>query len=166
MHHLYVLKVSETPSLWTPQTTSNPRKALELNIHDFIEKLPMSNGSDTILVIIDCLTKQSIFIPIVDTITSPMLAKLFILHIFSKHGVPSHVTSNCSTEFVSTFFCSLGKVLDMKLHFTLGYHPEGNGQTEGANQTLKQYLRVYCNYVVDLDELHQQLRSHISNAQK
>ena len=61
---------------------------------DFIEKLPMSNGSDTILVIVDHLTKQSIFIPTVDTIMSPMLAKLFVLHVFSKHGIPSHVTSN------------------------------------------------------------------------
>ena len=113
---------------------------------DFIEKLPMSDGSDTILVIIDRLTKQLIFIPTIDTIMSPMLAKLFVLHVFSKHGVPSHVTSDRGTEFVSAFFCSLGKVLDMKLHFTLGYHPEGDGQTECANQTLEQYLRVYCNY--------------------
>ena len=49
-------------------------------------------------------------------------------------------------EFISTFFHSLSKVLDMKLHFTSGYHPEGNGQTECANQTLEQYLQVYCNY--------------------
>ena len=113
---------------------------------DFIEKLPMSNGSNTILVIIDCLTKQSIFIPNIDTIRSPMLAKLFILHVFSKHSVPSHITSDRSMEFISAFFRSLGKVLDMKLHFTLGYHPEGDGQTERTNQTLEQYLQVYCNY--------------------
>ena len=107
---------------------------------DFIEKLPMSDSSNTILVIIDRLTKQSIFIPTIDTIMSPMLAKLFVLHVFSKHGVPSHITSDHSTEFISAFFRSLGKVLDMKPHFTLGYHPEGDGQTECANQTLKQYL--------------------------
>ena len=52
---------------------------------DFIKKLPLSNGSDIILVIIDRLTKQSIFIPIVDTITSPMLAKLFVLHFKSSY---------------------------------------------------------------------------------
>ena len=34
----------------------------------------------------------------------------------------------------------------MKLHFTSGYHPEGDGQTEHTNQTLEQYLQVYCNY--------------------
>ena len=123
-----------------------PARPWNLISMDFIEKLPMSDGSNTILVIIDRLTKQSIFVPTVDTITSPMLAKLFILHVFSKHSVPSHITSNHSMEFISAFFHSLGKVLDMKLHFTLGYHPEGNGQTGHANQTLKQYLRVYCNY--------------------
>ena len=34
----------------------------------------------------------------------------------------------------------------MNLRFTSGYHPEGDGQTERVNQTLEQYLRVYCNY--------------------
>jgi hypothetical protein len=37
----------------------------------------------------------------------------------------------------------------MRLHFTSGYHPEGDGQTERTNQTLEQYLRVYCNYQQD-----------------
>ena len=39
--------------------------------------------------------------------------------------------------------------LDMKLHFTSGYHPEGDGQTECTNQTLEQYIQVYCNYQQD-----------------
>ena len=37
----------------------------------------------------------------------------------------------------------------MWLHFTSGYHPEGDGQTERMNQTLEQYLCVYCNYQQD-----------------
>ena len=107
---------------------------------DLIEKLPPSSGYDTILVIVDRLTKQSLFIPTVDTITPPMLAQLFVLHVFSKHGVPSHVTSDRGSEFVSLFFRTLGKALDMKLHFTSSYHPKGDGQTEQMNQTLEQYL--------------------------
>jgi len=188
---------------------------------DFIEKLPPSSGYTSILVIVDRLSKQSLFIPTYDTVTSPQLAQLFVLHVFSKHGVPSHVTSDRGSEFVSHFFRSLGTALDMKLHFTSGYHPEGDGQTERTNQTLEQYLRVYCNYqqdnwsellplaefaynntpsattgitpffankgyhpnlavhperdlasararnfVTDLDELHQQLRQHIAEAQR
>ena len=37
----------------------------------------------------------------------------------------------------------------MWLHFTSGYYPKDNGQTEYTNQTLKQYLHVYCNYQQD-----------------
>src|SRR5882724_6127825 len=116
---------------------------------DFIEKLPPSSGYTSILVIVDRLSKQSLFIPTHDTIMSQQLTQLFILHIFSKHGVPSHITSNCSMEFVSHFFWSLRIALDMKLHFTSRYHPKGDGQTERTNQTLEQYLRVYCNYQQD-----------------
>jgi len=104
---------------------------------DFIEKLPSSSGFDTILVIVDHLLKQAIFIPTHDTITSTELACLFVIHVFSKHGVPSHVTSDCGSEFVSHFFRSLGTALDMRLHFTSRYHPEANSQAERTNQTLE-----------------------------
>ena len=107
---------------------------------DFIEHLPTSKGFTSILVVVDRFTKQSIFIPTYNTINSTQLAKIFVVHVFSKHGVPSHVMSDHGSEFVSHFFRSLGKALDMKLHFTSGYHPKGDGQTEHVNQTLEQYL--------------------------
>jgi hypothetical protein len=52
------------------------------------------------------------------------LAELFVIHVFSKHGVPAHVTSDWGSEFVSHFFRSLGKALNMMLNFTSGYHLE------------------------------------------
>jgi len=113
---------------------------------DFIEKLPSFSGFNTILVIVNWLTKQTIFIPAHNTITSMELACLFVLHMFSKHSISSYVTSNKGLEFVSNFFWSLGIAFDMWLHFTSGYHPEGDGQTKHMNQTLEQYLCVYCNY--------------------
>jgi len=116
---------------------------------DFIEQLSSSSRFDTILVIVNWLTKQVIFISAHDTIMSANLAYLFVLHVFSKHSVPSHVTSNRGSEFVSNFFQSLGTTLNMWLHFTSGYHPEGDGQTKCMNQTLEQYLHVYCNYQQD-----------------
>jgi hypothetical protein len=71
---------------------------------DFIEHLPESDRHTTILVIVDRLSKQGIFIPTVDEITAPRLAQLFIIHVFSKYGVPSHVTCDRGSEFVSCFF--------------------------------------------------------------
>ncbi|ESK83101.1 hypothetical protein Moror_6061 [Moniliophthora roreri MCA 2997] len=97
---------------------------------DFIEQLPDSNGHTSILIIIDHVSKQAIFIPLPKKITSKTLAQLFVIHVFSKHGVLNHVTSNHRSEFIS-------------------YHPKADGQTEQANQTLKQYLRMYCTYQQD-----------------
>src|SRR5258706_4035316 len=116
---------------------------------DFIEQLPDSEGFSAILVIIDHLTKQAIFIPSHNMVNAPQVAWLFLIHVFSKHGVPVHITSDRGSEFVSHFFCSLGKLLRMRLHFTSGYHLEGDGQTEHANQVLEQYLWTYMNYQQD-----------------
>src|SRR3979411_708456 len=137
-------KSAAAQTLWSASAVTNTRSTM-----DFIEHLPPSLGYTAILVIIDQLTKQGIFVPTHDTITSPQLAELFVLHVFSKHGVPSHTTSDRGTEFVTHFFRSLGKVLDINLHFTSGYYLEGDGQTERVNQTLEQYLRVFCSYQQD-----------------
>ncbi len=102
-----------------------------------------------ILVIVNHLTKQSLFIPTHNSINSLELVQLFLTHIFSKHGMPSHVTSNWGSEFISHFFQSLSKLLWMELHFTSGYHPEGDGQMECLNQVLEQYLQAYTNYQQD-----------------
>ena len=59
---------------------------------DFIEQLPPSSGYTSILVVVDRLSKQGIFIVTHDTITLNDLAWLFVIHVFSKHGVPAHVT--------------------------------------------------------------------------
>ena len=61
---------------------------------DFIEQLPASKGFSAILVVIDHLTKQVIFIPSHDTMNTPQVVQLFLTHVFSKHGVPLHVTSD------------------------------------------------------------------------
>jgi hypothetical protein len=53
---------------------------------EFIEHLLPSNGFTSILVVVDHLSKQGIFIPTFDTITSALLAELFVINIFSKHG--------------------------------------------------------------------------------
>ena len=92
---------------------------------DFIKKLLLSFRFDTILVIVDWLTKQAIFISVHNTITSLDLAYLFVLYVFSKHSVPFYVTSDRGSEFVSNFFCSLDTALNMQLHFTSGYYPKG-----------------------------------------
>jgi len=91
-------------TLQTSQATSNSWEPLEFHIHGFHREAPPSFSHTLILVIVDHLSEQSLFIPTHITITSLQLAQLLILHVFSKHGVPSHVTSDCSTELYTTFY--------------------------------------------------------------
>jgi len=65
---------------------------------DFIKQLPPSENFTEILVVIDWLTKQAVFILTHRSIDVPGVADLFVRHIFSKHGVPSHVTSNRGSD--------------------------------------------------------------------
>src|SRR5258707_3197017 len=113
-----------------------PNQPWESISMDFIEQLPTSEGFTVILVIVDRLMKQSLFIPTHDTVDAPQLARLFLTQIFSKHGALGHITSNHGAEFISHFFHSLRSLLSMKLHFTSGYHLDANGQTEWISLVL------------------------------
>ena len=93
---------------------------------DFIEGLPESDGYDSILVVVDRLTKMAVFVPTRKTLNAPELAYLFLQHVFAKHGITSHVTSDCGSEFVSRFFRALGKALNMTLYYTSRYHSEAD----------------------------------------
>jgi len=113
---------------------------------DHIVALPESNGSDAILVVVCRLTKQAIFIACNTTDTSATLAKHFIRHVFSKHGIPADIISDRGSTFVSVFWQSLCENLGIKSNLSTAYHPETDGQTERTNQTLEQYLRLFVNY--------------------
>ena len=79
-----------------------PKKPWNSISMEFIETLPTSSGHDSILVIVDRLTKQAIFIPTTIHCTSEDLAILFVTHVFSKHGIPEHVTSDRGSDRKST----------------------------------------------------------------
>ena len=40
-------------------------------------------------------------------------------------------------------------MMDLKRRLSTAFHPQTDGQTERMNQTIEQYLRIYCNYQQD-----------------
>jgi IS30 family transposase len=107
---------------------------------DHIEQLPPSGGYNSILVIVDRMTKQAIFIPCYTSDKAIDLAKHYVKHVFSKHGVPFSITSDRGKLFVSEVWTQVCKMLDIKSALSTAYHPETDGQTERVNQILEQYL--------------------------
>jgi hypothetical protein len=62
---------------------------------DFIVKLPLSNGFDSILTITDhdC-TKAALFIPCNETITAEGVVELYLQHVFKQFGLPQKIISD------------------------------------------------------------------------
>ena len=122
---------------------------------DFIVKLPPSTEPatgtiyDSILVIIDRLTKYGHFIPYKEATTAEELSYLFLKHITSMHGLPDEIISDRGSTFTSKFWQSLMQQLGAHHKLSTAYHPQTDGQTERLNRTLEQYLRCYVNYPQD-----------------
>ena len=108
---------------------------------DFIEGLPLSSNYDSILVVVDRLTKYAIFVECHKTDGVMELATLFLKHVFTKHGAPHDIVSDQGKLFISKFWSSLCHLLDIKANLSTAYHPETDGQTERINQILEQYIR-------------------------
>src|SRR5882724_5550352 len=116
---------------------------------DFIEGLPLSDGQDTILVVVCHLTKMALFIPMFCNIDAEDLACIFLSLVFAKHGTPTDIISDQGKHFISQFWRSLCQLLGIKSNLLTAYHPETDSQTEQVNQILEQYLWVYINYQQD-----------------
>ncbi|GKC01139.1 putative reverse transcriptase domain-containing protein [Tanacetum coccineum] len=75
---------------------------------DFVTKLPKtSSGHDTILVIVDRLTKSAHFIPTKATDSMETLTRLYIKEIVSRHGVSISIISDHDNHFTSRFWQSM-----------------------------------------------------------
>ncbi len=97
---------------------------------DFITDLPLSHLFNSILVVVDRLTKQAHFIPTHKSLNSPGLAQLFIANVFKLHGFPSSIVSDRGSVFVSEFWKALMAQLQVHLNLSTAYHPQTDGQTE------------------------------------
>ncbi|SOV08098.1 uncharacterized protein UDID_17285 [Ustilago sp. UG-2017a] len=114
---------------------------------DLIEQLPPSSDFTAILVVVNRLTKMAIFVPTTNELDAPKLAKLFLRHVYSKHGLPTSIVSDRGSESTSHFWRSLSTLLGIENHFSSAYHPQSDGQTERINQVLEQFLRGYSNHL-------------------
>jgi hypothetical protein len=84
-----------------PKPKAMPFETIAL---DFITKLPISQGYDSILTITDhdCM-KVSIFIPCNEEINAEGTAALYIQHVFMHFGLPRKVISDRDLCFISKF---------------------------------------------------------------
>lgn len=126
-----------------------PNRPWQSMTMDYIVKLPLSHGYDSIWVVCDRFTRYAHFVPCNETLDAPGLAWLFLDRIFRYHGLPDSIISDRGSTFVAQFWCELTKLLQVQLKHSTAYHPQTDGLTERTNQTLEAYLRAYVSYQQD-----------------
>ena len=94
---------------------------------DFIEGLPKSRGKDTILVVVDRLSKYAHFLPLSHPFSAVTVAQLYFDNIFKLHGIRKTMVSDRGKVFINQFWQELFRLHHTALHLFTAYHPQSDG---------------------------------------
>lgn len=125
-----------------------PERAWQELAMDFIVELPNSEGCTIIMGITDRLSKSKILIPLKSARTTDV-ARAFMSHVFSHHGLPQAITSDRGSQFVGLFWKEVCRQLNISRRLSTAYHPETDGAQERSNQEIETYLRSFTAYLQD-----------------
>ena len=94
---------------------------------DFIEGLPILDGKDKILVVVDRLTKYAHFIGVKRTDFVKETAEYFCKNIYKLDGFPKIVVSDKDAKFKGNFWREFYKQIGTTLNMSSSYHPQTDG---------------------------------------
>ena len=103
---------------------------------DFVGELPESEGFNAILVVIDRFTKVQHYIPANTTWMAEDVANSYINDIWKPNGLPRDITSDRFPQLALKFLKQLNLKLNINLCLSTAYHPQTDGLSERAVQTL------------------------------
>jgi hypothetical protein len=102
-----------------------------------------------ILVVADQFSKHVHFMATTSNISAEENAWLFHNNVWKLHGWMQKIITDWGTQFTAKFTQALNSLLGTETASSTVYHPQMDGQTEGINQELEQYLRLYTNFMQD-----------------
>lgn len=111
---------------------------------DFITGLPKTKrNNDSIMVVVDKLSKSAHFILVQSTYKAVQTADIFMHNIITLHGLPKTIISDKDVKFTPAFWKTLFEGQGTQLNFNTTYHPQTDRQTEQVNQVVEDMLRSY-----------------------
>ncbi|GJY64927.1 putative nucleotidyltransferase, ribonuclease H [Tanacetum coccineum] len=136
-------KIEQKKSGGLLEPLPTPKGPWESVSMDFITCLPKSEGSGSIIVVVDRFSKYGTFIAAPPDVTADDTAKLFFRNVVKYWGVPQVIVSDRDPRFTGRFWTELFKIMGTDLNFSTSFHPQTDGQTERVNALLELYLRHY-----------------------
>ena len=101
---------------------------------------------DSILVIVNQLTKIIYYEPVKVTINALGLAKIIINVVMRHHGLLDSIVIDRRSFFISKFWSLLCYFLSIKQRLSIAFYLQTNGQTEKQNNMMETYLRAFINF--------------------
>ena len=137
-----VMKSSrQHPPGWV-HTMPIPRKPWESIGMDFSGPYPEVKGFNYVLLVICRMTCMVHIIPTCTNMTAKQVAELYVREIVRLHSIPESIISDRDTKFTSQFWMELSHLLGQRLLMSSSYHPQTDGSSEQAIQTMSQILHM------------------------
>ena len=91
---------------------------------DFITDLPVSNGCDSIWVMVNPFTKMAHFVPLeIDGKKTNDLIRLFARYYWRLYGIPQDIISDRDSRFTSRFWKDFLKFVGIRPRMSTAFHP-------------------------------------------
>lgn len=112
---------------------------------NFILGLPKIRGVDTVLVVIDRLSKYEHLMTLQHLFTAKEVAEIFIKEVVHLHSFPKTIITDGERVFMSGFWRrELFRAVDTYLKFSSANHPQMDGLAEIVNRSIETYLWCFC----------------------
>ena len=137
----------------TKKTPRNRHKAplLSIPVESAFERVsvdalgpfrPTHSGNKYIIVFTDYLTKWVEAFP-VESIAAPVVARLLVDEIISRHGAPRVLLSDRGSNFLSNLVKEVCTLFRIRKVNTTAYHPQCDGLVERFNSTIATTLSMF-----------------------
>jgi len=114
-----------------------PEKPWIYLIVNFIAKLLLVAGKDTILVVCNRLFKITHFVTIIEGMLAEGLVRLFKDNVWKLHGLPESMVSDRGPQFTAKLTKELNQILGVETKLSTAFHLQTDGQTKRMNQELE-----------------------------
>ncbi|MBW0491632.1 hypothetical protein O181_031347 [Austropuccinia psidii MF-1] len=129
-----------------------PSRPWEIVHMDWVTGIPPGGDRsyNAFLVMVDRISKTSIFLPCHKDDTAMDTALLIWNRVVSWTGIFTYIIGDRDTKFTSALWKNLHQLFGTKLSFSTAYHPQTDALAERMIQTLEDMVRRFCAYGLEL----------------